>query len=100
MEKNKRDNLTKKDIANTKYSYFGVSTLYARKILDDTINILIAGLKKNGTLKINKFGSFKVKYKKKRTGRNPKNKQMHEISSRKIISFKISTYLKNKINND
>ena len=70
MEKNKRDNLTKKDIANTIYSYFGVSTLYARKILDDTINILIAGLKKNGTLKINKFGSFKV---------NIRRKELEEI---------------------
>ena len=100
MEKNKRDNLKKKDISNTIHSNFGISSSYASKFLDDTINILISGLKNSGILKINKFGSFKVKYKKKRIGRNPNNNQIHEISSRKTISFKISNFLKNKINNE
>ena len=100
MEKNKRDNLKKKNISNSIYLKSGIPSSYASKFLDDTINILISGLKKNGALKINKFGSFKVKSKKKRIGRNPKNKQTYEINNRKIISFKISTFLKNKLNNE
>lgn len=100
MEKNKRENLKKKDISKNIFLKSGISFSYASKFLDDTINILITGLKNKGTLKINKFGSFKVKSKKKRIGRNPKNNQTYEISSRKIISFKISNFLKNKINNE
>lgn len=100
MEKNKRDNLKKKDISNRIYLKSGIPSSYAGKFLDDTISILTSGLKKNGALKINKFGSFKVKSKKQRIGRNPKNNKTYKISSRKIISFKISNFLKNKINNE
>ena len=100
MEKNKRENLKKKDISKNIYLKSGIPISYASKFLDDTINILISELKNNGTLKINKFGSFKVRSKKKRIGRNPRNNQAYEISSRKTISFKVSNYLKNKINNE
>ena len=100
MEKNKRVNLKKKDISKNIYFKSGIPITYASKLLDETINILISGLKKDGSLKINKFGSFKVRFKKKRIGRNPKNNKAYEINSRKIISFKTSDYLKNKINNE
>ena len=64
MEKNKRENLKKKDISKNIYLKSGIPISYASKFLDDTINILISELKNNGTLKINKFGSFKVRFKK------------------------------------
>jgi len=100
MQKNKRDNLTKKDISKNIYLKSGISSLYANKFLEDTINILISGLKKNNLLKINKFGSFKILSKNRRIGRNPKNNEQHEISERKIVSFKASDFLKKKINDE
>ena len=98
MEKNKRDNLKKKDISRNIYLKSGVPLSYASKFLEDTIYILIAGLKKEGVLKINKFGSFNVIFKKKRTGRNPKNNKQYEINERKTVSFKVSSSFKKKIN--
>tara|TARA_B100000427_G_C15258063_1_gene485277 strand:+ start:210 stop:515 length:306 start_codon:yes stop_codon:yes gene_type:complete len=98
MEKDKSDNLNKKDISKSIYLKFGISISYASKFLEDTINVLIEGLKKDGLLKINKFGSFNVLFKKERIGRNPKNKKTYKIEKRKTVSFKPSSYLKDKLN--
>ena len=99
MEKNKRNNLVKKDIGKNISQKFGLSSSFSLKFLDKTINIIISGLKQNGYIKINNFGTFKKNLKKSRIGRNPKNKQIFKISERNIVSFKTSKYLKEKINN-
>ncbi len=98
MGQNKKDNLKKKDISKDISSKSGLSILYASKFLDETIKIFINGLKKDGMLKISKFGSFSVIFKRKRIGRNPKNNKIYEISKRKTVSFKASSYLKEKLN--
>ena len=98
MEKDKRENLKKKDISKNIYLKTGIPSSYASKFLDDIISILISGIKRDRILKIGKFGSFSLFSKNKRIGRNPKNNEEHEISERKIVSFKASSYLKNKIN--
>ena len=49
-------------------------------------------------VKITSFGSFLIKHKKERLGRNPKTKQEALISARKIIKFKASKHLINRIN--
>jgi len=100
MERNKRDNLRKVDINKDICLKSGVSFSFASKFLEDTIETLIEGLKKDNILKINKFGSFIIVSKKKRTGRNPKNNNLYEIKKRKIVSFKASSFLKKKVNQD
>ena len=100
MEKNKRDNLKKQDIVKSIYLKSGISSSYASKFLEDTIDVLISGLKKDGILKIKQFGSFTVLKKNKRIGRNPKDKKTYEIKKRKTISFKASKSLKKRINNE
>ncbi len=99
MQKDKRDNTKKKDISNEVFNKLGYPKLYVDNFLDDTIEIIIEGLIKDGNLKIDNFGSFKVLKKEKRIGRNPKTKKEYEISSRKIVSFKASNFLKEKVNN-
>ena len=49
--------------------------------------------------KIDNFGSFKILKKGRRIGRNPRTKKEYEISPRKIVTFKTSNFLKEKINN-
>ena len=49
-------------------------------------------------MKIKKFGTFSLNYKKKRNGRNPKNKKSYEIQERNVVTFKASENLKFKIN--
>ena len=61
---NKRNNLKKKDISKNIYLKFGITTSYAEKILDDTIEIFIQNLKDGKPLKIKNFGSFKILKKK------------------------------------
>ncbi|OUX54112.1 MAG: hypothetical protein CBE47_01710 [Pelagibacteraceae bacterium TMED287] len=99
MEKSKRENLTKKDISNSIGSITGLSSSFISKFLEHTIETIIYGINKYGSLKISNFGTFTKKLKKSRIGRNPKNKQNFEIKERNIITFKAAKYLKDKINN-
>ena len=70
----------------------------SESLLDDLISIIIDNLKKNKKLKIAKFGTFLVRNKKKRIGRNPLTKENKEISDRQVILFKASKEFKNLIN--
>ena len=69
-----RVNLTKKDIINSIYMKLGFSKKILESILEDTLNIIIKNLKKGKKVKISKFGTFHLRYKKERVGRNPKTK--------------------------
>ena len=62
--------------------------------------IIFNSLKKNNTVKIAKFGTFHVRFKKSRIGRNPKTKEKKTISERKVILFKPSKEFKKKINKE
>ena len=59
---------------------------------------LIRHLEKDGFVKIPGFGTFRLRYKKARTGRNPKTKESAIISPRYVILFKVSQQLKNRLN--
>ena len=48
--------------------------------------------------KISSFGTFKVMNKNERIGRNPKTKIEAKIKPRKVVTFKPSLYIKNKLN--
>ena len=94
-----RINLTKKDIINSIYMQIGFSKKISETLLDEFFSIILEHLKKNKKVKISKFGTFKVKFKKEREGRNPKTKKTAVIKARKTISFKASKELKSYINN-
>mgnify|MGYP001162172586 FL=1 len=93
-----RDNLKKKDIATNINYNIGIPNTYAELIINDLLMILKFNLKKKIDIKIKNFGSFKLKNKAKRTGRNPKNKKEYDILSRNVITFKASKYLNKKLN--
>ena len=93
-----RINLTKKEIINAVYMQIGFSKKISESLLDDIILIIIENLKKNKKIKVSKFGTFSVKHKKSRIGRNPKTKEIKEISSRNVVNFKPSKEFKQHIN--
>ena len=93
-----RINLTKNDIINSVYMQIGYSKKISENLLEDFFEIILLNLKKNKKVKIAKFGTFELRFKKKRIGRNPKTKESAVISERKVILFKPSKELKNKIN--
>ena len=98
MLKISRENIKKKDIINNISFNIGIPISYSNLILNDLIKILIINLKEKSEIKIKNFGSFILKNKSKRTGRNPKNKETYIIRSRKTVNFKTSEFLKKKIN--
>ena len=93
-----RLNLTKKDIINSLYLQIGYPKKVTENILEDLFDIIFDELKKNGKVKITNFGTFTVRKKNSRIGRNPKTKEIKTISERKVILFKPSNEFKKKIN--
>ena len=94
-----RQNLTKKDIINSIYMQLGYSKKLIENIIEDIFEVILESLMSEGKVKISNFGTFILRHKKSRIGRNPKTKKEAVISERNVIIFKPSKYLKNKINN-
>ena len=94
-----RNNLTKKDLINSIYMQLGFSKKIIEILIDDFFEILIDKLTKNNKVKISNFGTFALKNKKERIGRNPKTKEEAVISERNVITFKPSKEVKKYINN-
>ncbi len=91
-------NLTREDIAESLHNDFGLTKKDCIMFVNDIIEIIIDGLKTNGYVKIHNFGSFKIRRKKSRLGRNPKTKEDVIISERNVISFKPSKSVLSYIN--
>ena len=81
-----RTNLTKKEIVNSIYMKLGLSKRILDIVLEDILNIIFENLKKNKKVKISNFGTFNVKMKKERIGRNPKTKEEKIIKERNVIT--------------
>ena len=93
-----RINLTKKDLVNLIYMQLGFSKKISENLIDDFFQTIIDNLLQEGTLKLSKFGTFSIRKKKSRIGRNPKTKEKKIISERKVILFKPSKEFKEFIN--
>ena len=93
-----RINLTKKEIINSLYMQIGFSKKISEDLLDDILDIIVGNLKKYKKIKISKFGTFSLRSKKSRLGRNPKTKEKKIISERNVVLFKPSRDFKYYIN--
>jgi|TARA_B110001450_G_scaffold207348_1_gene197681 integration host factor subunit alpha len=93
-----RINLTKKDLINEVYMQIGFSKKISESLLEDIIDSIVKNLKINKKIKISKFGTFSIRSKKKRIGRNPKNKEQKIISERNVVLFKPSKDFKDLLN--
>ena len=94
----KRVNLTKKDIINSIYMQIGFSKRISENLLEDVLNTIIDNLKINKKIKITKFGTFSIRNKKSRIGRNPITKENKLISDRNVVLFKPSKEFKDLVN--
>ena len=93
-----RVNLTKKELVNLVYMQVGYSKQIAENLIEEFFALIIQNLKKEGQIKISKFGTFTVRLKKSRIGRNPKTKEAKKISERNVVLFKPSKEFKKLIN--
>ena len=92
-------NITRKKLYNRIHQNLGFSKNISSQIVDDFFELLIDDLIKKKEVKISSFGTFKVMDKRERIGRNPKTKVVAKICARKIVKFKPSLKIKEKINN-
>tara|TARA_Y100001970_G_scaffold97911_1_gene123109 strand:- start:142 stop:435 length:294 start_codon:yes stop_codon:yes gene_type:complete len=95
-----RINLTKKEIVNSIYMQIGFSKKISENLLEDVFQILLKNIMIEKKVKIAKFGTFILRKKNQRVGRNPKTKEEKIISERNVILFKPSKELKKLINNN
>tara|TARA_B100001989_G_C24407769_1_gene397457 strand:- start:42 stop:335 length:294 start_codon:yes stop_codon:yes gene_type:complete len=93
-----RINLTKKDIINSLHMQLGFSKKICENLLEDFLTILLDELIIKKKVKIPKFGTFLIRHKNSRVGRNPKTLEKKIISDRNVILFKASKDLKSYIN--
>ena len=94
-----RTNLTKKDLVNQIYMQLGFSKQVSENLINDFLATIILNIKIEKKLKLSKFGTFTIRQKKSRIGRNPKTKEVKIISSRDVVLFKPSKEFKEFINN-
>jgi integration host factor subunit alpha len=90
--------ITRADIADTICEEIGLSRKDAGDILDMVIDEVKSELTAGRDVKISTFGSFLLKRKSARVGRNPKTGVEAEITPRTVISFRPSQTLKSSIN--
>ena len=93
-----RINLTKKDLINTVYMQIGFSKNISSNLIEDLLASIVENLKTEKKLKISKFGTFTIRSKKSRIGRNPRTKEQKTISERDVVLFKASKEFKDLVN--
>jgi len=93
-----RVNLTKKDLVNLIYMQIGFSKQISESLIDEFFSLVVKNLKEKEKIKLSKFGTFSIRLKKMRIGRNPKTKEVKKISERKVVLFKSSKEFKLMIN--
>ena len=93
-----KKNITRRSLSNKIYQGLGFSKNFSLTFIDNFFETLQLELIKSSRVKISSFGTFKVVSKKERIGRNPKTKVEAIIRPRKVVKFKPSLLLKEKLN--
>lgn len=94
----KRSNLTRKDLAKAINEKMGFSQRGAGDLVDMVFDTLKKALLAEEAVKLVQFGTFNVRKKAPRKGRNPRTGAAMEISKRSMISFRPSKIVREKIN--
>ena len=95
----KRENITRKDLARAIHEKMGFSKRSSGDLVDEFFSSLRQALLAEESVKLVHFGTFKVRQKEPRIGRNPRTGETMEISRRSMVTFKPSKSLRDKINN-
>ena len=93
-----RINLTKKNLVNLVYMQLGFTKQISENLIEDFFSTIVTNIKNEKKLKLSKFGTFSIRQKKSRIGRNPKTKETKVISSRDVVLFKPSKEFKEFVN--
>ena len=92
--------VTRADLSEAVYQQVGLSRTESSALVETVLSEICACLASGETVKLSSFGSFVVRKKGQRIGRNPKTGKEVPISPRRVMVFKPSAILKQRINAD
>jgi integration host factor subunit alpha len=90
--------LTKEKIVNNIYDQVGLSKVQSKVVVERLFSILKESLENGEDLLVSGFGKFVVKEKAARRGRNPQTTEDLQLRARRVVIFKTSGVLRDKIN--
>jgi integration host factor subunit alpha len=90
--------VTRAQLTEVVYQEVGLSRNESAELVEAVISEIAGALERGEMVKISSFGSFAVRQKGQRIGRNPKTGQEVPISPRRVLVFRASHALKNRIN--
>jgi len=90
--------VTRMDLAEAVYHEVGLTRKAAQDLVDEVFEELSKVLERGETVKLSTFGNFSVRSKRERVGRNPKTGVEVPILPRRVLSFRASHILKDKMN--
>lgn len=91
--------LTRQDIANAVHNQLGLSRNESAELVEAVLEELSSCFEKGEQVKISSFGTFSVSRKSERVGRNPKSGKEAVITPRRVLSFRPSTQMRERVNN-
>ena len=92
--------LTRADLSASLYKQLGLSLQECNSLVDSVIEEICNGLERGDSVKLSSFGTFSLRKKNQRMGRNPKTGVEVPITSRTVLSFNSSNLLKSKVNSE
>lgn len=90
--------ITRATLAEAVYKEVGLSRFESAELVEAVIDEICDALVTGETVKISSFGSFSTRSKGERIGRNPKTGKEVPISPRKVLVFRASHVLRNRVN--
>jgi len=90
--------ITRADLSDAVYEELGLSRNESADLVEDVLDEVMKALLTDDSVKISSFGTFSVRSKGERVGRNPKTGVEVPISPRKVLVFRASHVLKDRIN--
>lgn len=90
--------ITRADLTDAIYRSLGISRTESSTFVERILEEIATSLEAGESVKISSFGTFSVRDKKMRMGRNPKTGEEVPITPRRVISFRASNVLKEQIN--
>ncbi len=90
--------LTRADLAEAVFQKVGLPRNESAEIVEVVLREIVAGLERGESVKLSSFGSFGIRDKGQRIGRNPKTGQEVPITPRRVLVFRASNVMKQRIN--
>ncbi|MCG8562337.1 MAG: integration host factor subunit alpha [Hyphomicrobiales bacterium] len=91
--------LTRADLAEAVFQKVGLPRNESAELVEMVLRQMITSLERGETVKLSSFGSFGIREKGERIGRNPKTGEEVPITPRRVLVFRASNIMKERINN-